>query len=291
MENQPLHIKFQNQYNPRSGFDLLALNELFERTNLDHSPYDHHLVEFFIIIFIRKGKGKHSIDFIDYDYSKGTLFTIRRDQIQKFYPNPEVDGHLLLFTTDFLVSFLERQESEKTLQLFNELLGSPKLQLSEKRFLKTQKQLKRIQEEYFEIHDGQSLGIIRSELQILIARLFRIKAQHDAVLYSHKHLSDFIRFQQLVEQNVTQYSTVAHYASEMGISTKSLNKITSTAVHKTAKAFLDEVHLKQIKRLLINSNRSIKEIAYESGFEEPTNFYKFFKRQTDLTPEQFRNTL
>ena len=66
MENQPLHIKFQNQQNPTSGFDIIALEDLFKRTNLDHNPYDHHLVEFFIILFIKKGHGKHSIDFTDY---------------------------------------------------------------------------------------------------------------------------------------------------------------------------------------------------------------------------------
>ena len=153
MESQPLHIKFQNQQNPKSGFDVIALEDLFKRTNLDHDPYDHHLVEFFIILFIKKGHGKHSIDFTDFEYSDGTIFTIRKDQIQKFYPNSKVKGNLLLFTNEFLVSFLEKQESEKTLQLFNELLGSPKLKLSEKRFSKTLQQLKRIQEEYFEEYE------------------------------------------------------------------------------------------------------------------------------------------
>ena len=81
---------------------------------------------------------------------------------------------------------------------------------------------------------------------------------------------------------------VSDYSDELGYSTKTLNKLTKATVHKTAKEFLDEIHLKQIKRLLINSTASIKEIAYQSGFDEPTNFYKFFKRTTGLTPEQFR---
>lgn len=290
MNHQPQHIKFQNKINPKSGFDLIALEDLLGRTNLDHNPCDHHLVEFFILIVIKKGKGRHAIDFKDYDYSEGTIFTVRKDQIQKFYANPDVEGNLLLFTNDFLVSFLEKQQAEKTLQLFNELLGSPKLQLPSKRFEKTLAQLNRIQEEYFEERDEHSLSIIRSELQILIARLFRMKSQHDNVLYSHKHLSDFIRFQKMVEQHITEHTKVSHYAAELGLSTKSLNKITKTTIHKTAKDFLDEIHLKQIKRLLINSNDSIKEVAYQSGFEEPSNFYKFFKRHTSITPEQFRSS-
>jgi len=290
VNRQPIHIKFQNRINPKSGFDLIRLEDLLNRTDLDHDPFDHHLVEFFILLIIKKGKGKHAIDFVDYEYSDGTLFTIRKDQIQKFYPNTKVEGSLLLFTNDFLVSFLEKQESDKTLQLFNELLGSPKLQLPSKRFQKTLEQLNRIQEEYFEEGDEHSLSIIRNELQILIARLFRIKSKHEALLYSHQHLSEFIRFQNMVESNITKHNKVSYYAAQMGLSTKSLNKITQNTIHKSAKDFLNEIHLKQIKRLLINSTNSIKEIAYYSGFEEPSNFYKFFKKHTQLTPEQFRNS-
>ena len=102
-------------------------------------------------------------------------------------------------------------------------------------------------------------------------------------------MSNFIKFQKLAEENIKEKSRVADYVKEMGLSTKSLNKITKETIHKTAKEFLDEIHLKQIKRLLINSKDSVKEIAYQSGFEEPSNFYKFFKRHTQVTPEQFRN--
>ncbi len=74
----------------------------------------------------------------------------------------------------------------------------------------------------------------------------------------------------------------------MGISTKKLNTFTKAIIHKSAKEFIDKICIKQIKRLLTNTNFSIKEIAYQMSFEETTNFYKYFKRQTSYTPEQFR---
>jgi len=89
-------------------------------------------------------------------------------------------------------------------------------------------------------------------------------------------------------QNVTNTTKVNDYAKMMAISAKTLNSISKSIVHKAAKEFIDEICIKQIKRLLINTPLSIKEIAYESGFEETTNFYKYFKRQVQMTPEQFR---
>ncbi len=289
MENQPLHIKFENQQRPRAGFDMLPLKSVFTRTDLDHDPTEYHLVEFYILIIVAQGTGSHCIDFKPYPYKKGTVFTIRKDQIHKFVANPEVSGTLLLFTNEFLVSYLEKLESQRTLQLFNELLGAPLLQLNLQEYQDTLAQLQRLEREYFEVGDAYSLNIIRSELQILIARLFRIKSRHETALSSVPRLNDFIRFQNLAEANITKKNKVSDYSKLLGASTKTLNKLTKSTVHKTAKEFLDEIHLKQIKRLLINSKNSIKEIAYQSGFEEPTNFYKFFKRHTQVTPEQFRS--
>ena len=78
------------------------------------------------------------------------------------------------------------------------------------------------------------------------------------------------------------------YAKELGFSTKKLNMVVQSIVQKPAKVFIDEILMLQIKRLLFNSQLSIKEIAYVSGFDEPSNLFKFFKRYNQSTPESFR---
>jgi len=289
MTNKPIHIPFSNEQNPNSHFDLLQLEEIFQRENLDHSLEQLHLVEFYIILIIKEGKGFHTIDFTDYECKKGTILTIRKDQIQKFKISNNFKGTLLLFTNDFLVSYLEKLEAQKTLQLFNELLGVPKIQLSNTESDEIFSIIEKINQEYFNINDVYSLGIIRSKLHILITQLFRIKSTQSQFLHHRKYLSDFIAFQELVEKNVIKTLKVKDYAQMMGVSTKTLNTITKSIISKSAKEFVDEICTKQIKRLLINTNQTVKEIAYTSGFEEIPNFYKYFKRQTKLTPEQFRH--
>lgn len=289
MTQNPIHIKFQNQQNPDATFDMIDLNEMFHRKDLKHSPFELHLVEFYLILVIEEGEGKHTIDFTEYSYKKNTLLTIRKDQIHKFFKNNKVKGTMLLFTDEFLVSYLEKLEALKSLQLFNEVLAVPKIQLSESESIEVLSIVKRINEEYFHRNDDYSFGVIRSELHILIAKLFRIKSKQHQLAPSRKYLSAFMKLQNLVEQHASKYNQVNYYAVMMGLSTKTLNTITQTIVHKTAKAFIDDICTKQIKRLLINTELSVKEIAYSSGFDEATNFYKYFKRQTQMTPEEFRS--
>lgn len=145
--------------------------------------------------------------------------------------------------------------------------------------------IERIKTEYFLTQGDYTFNIIRSELQILIAKLARNKNKQNPIKTTSKYLNEFIQFQTLVEKNVTQNAKVSYYAKEMGFSTKTLNTITQHTLSKSAKSFIDEIYIKQIKRLLLNTQHPIKEIAYQTGFEETTNLYKYFKKHIQLTPE------
>jgi len=77
----------------------------------------------------------------------------------------------------------------------------------------------------------------------------------------------------------------------MSISAKHLNVVVKTFTLNTAKYFIGQYVLLEIKRAIMSTNNSLKEIAYEMGFEEVTNFTKFFKKHTGLTPKVFKINL
>ncbi len=288
MKEDLVKVKFRNVVNPNSAFDLVTLEGLLSREYEDHSPENLHKVEFFILILITSGAGYHTIDFTDYKYEKGTILTIRKDQIHKFFKAPKSTGYLLLFKDEFLVSYLEKLEAQKSLQLFNELLGVPKIQLDETEFNTVVDIISRMALEYQRSFDRYSLGIIRSELHILTTKLYRIKTKRNQRLFEKKYLSEFIDFQKLVEAQVSSTTRVRDYADMMAVSTKTLNTISKSIINKTAKEFIDGIAIKQIKRQLINTPLSVKEIALSSGFEETSNFFKYFKNRVGMTPEEFR---
>ena len=122
----------------------------------------------------------------------------------------------------------------------------------------------------------------------MITKLYRIKSNKKLIIAQKQYLNEFVTFQNLIEQHVRTTIRVNDYARMMNCSTKTLNNISKSIINKTAKEFIDEISLKQIKRLLTNTSLSVKEIAFLSGFEETTNFYKYFKRLSQTTPEQFR---
>ena len=91
-------VQFTNQVHPNSSFDLLRLEDLYEKTDLDHNIESHHKVEFYLIFFVTEGQGTHTVDFKNHKISKGSMLSIRKDQIQKFDRRSSVKGFLPLFT-------------------------------------------------------------------------------------------------------------------------------------------------------------------------------------------------
>lgn len=281
------HIKFQNKKRPRFDFDLLKLEELLSR-RIEHDITQTHKIAFFHILLVTHGQGYHTIDFTDYKYKKGTLLTIRKDQMHRFFRSSNTKGYLLLFTEDFLVSHFGKTEVLRAFHLFNELLTSPKIELDKKDFMEVLMLVESIEAEYNEHNDEFSMAIVRSAMHMLIAKLFRIKSKNENKLHKRKYLDEFLQFQKLIEENCFKTRKAIDYAKMMHCTTKTLNNVSRAILDKSAKVLIDDIVVSQIKRLLINTQLSITEIAYAAGFEEPTNLYRYFKKRTNHSPETFR---
>ena len=286
MKKQFKEIKFDKS---TSGFqfDLVNFEDILKLTPIDHNQFEFHKISFYAILLITKNSGAYNLNFKDYRYKKGTLFTIRKDNIHKFYKS-KTKGILLVFTENFIVNYSNQLETAKTFLLFNEMLASPKLQLNNAEFDEIITLIALIKKEYFEVKDDYSANIIRKFVQVVITKLFRIKSKDNVVFDNHKYLSMFLQLQAFVEKDCFNHKKVSFYAKEMGVTSKTLNNVTQNIIHKSAKTLINEIVIIQSKRLIINSQDSLTEIAYQVGFDEPTNFFKYFRKYTGVSPSQFR---
>lgn len=106
-----------------------------------------------------------------------------------------------------------------------------------------------------------------------------------SIMYNKKLFEDFYV---LLSERLQYSRSVKYYADILQISPKKLNLITKRVYGKTAKEFIAEVLILDSIKLLIETPDSVKQISYSLGFTEPTNFNKFFKKKTSVTPQQYR---
>lgn len=101
----------------------------------------------------------------------------------------------------------------------------------------------------------------------------------------------FSAFKNHLEKHFAETRNAKDYAKMMGISYKHLNAVCKSITGSTAKACIDQFIILEAKRRLAISDISIKELTYTLGFDEPTNFVKFFKKHTLKSTSQFKKNL
>ena len=146
----------------------------------------------------------------------------------------------------------------------------------------------RIKKEYDAPDDNLTEEIIQSSLKIFLSLSERKRKKNQSTLSVSKYQIEFNQFQNLLNKYLFISRQVQFYANEMNMSSKKLNRITQELMGKPVKTYINDSLILEIKRLLMNTSLSIKEISYKIGFEDPTNFVKYFKKYTELTPIDFR---
>ncbi|HTE00413.1 MAG TPA: helix-turn-helix domain-containing protein [Mucilaginibacter sp.] len=133
------------------------------------------------------------------------------------------------------------------------------------------------------------LIMLLKRLIITITRLARAKYIPDTKLQDQR-LDVFRKFNLFVEGNFRTEHSVNYYARLLNKSPKTLSNIFALYNDKTPQQLIQERIIIEAKRLLYYTAKSVKQITYELGFEDPAYFGNFFKRHTALSPLDFRNS-
>lgn len=292
MKDEIPKISFLKKSKAQLEFQIFTISSLFSRKDkLDYPLNMPHRVEFYNILFITKGTGRHYIDFRPYNFMAGSLLFISKGQVHAFEVRPDIDGFLILFTDAFLSKNLIHSDMLSFYRLYNYHLHPPVMQSTETKGNIFSNIINEIYREY-KIQDT----FAKEEILRLLLKLLLLKAERKkrTLIREEKHSEWFLKFvvfRNELEKHFTETRNAKEYARIMNISYKHLNEICKSVTGETIKTFIDNFLILESKRRLAISGASVKEITYQLGFDEPTNFVKFFKKHTCQSPSQFRGTL
>lgn len=289
MKNELPKIQFESSFLEVKGIEIITLESLMERReSLSHYPEKPHQLEFYALAYYTAGQTKHLVDFVWHEAKSNTLLYLSKGQVNAFNFNEEVQGYLILFTETYFKKQLNKLPNTEVVRLFNSHLFSPKLQIPDNSNVKKYMELL-FAEFYNERETFNKANTIDALFTVLFSKLEQLKKFQTFHIKESDKLGQFLQFKSLVEQKYTQSRNADFYASKMRMSYKHLNSICKEIIDSTAKQFIDAFIVLEAKRRLINSSVKSTELAFDLGFEEPTNFVKYFKKKTGLTPNTFKN--
>ena len=263
------------------------MQSLYKRIpQLKHNPQEPHRVRFYHLIYITKGSGRHFIDFNYHPFRVGSFIFVRDNQVHAFDFKRQVQGQIILFTQQFLD---ETSISIRMPFVTSNLLSLSSPVLSVKSGLKDS--CTAILSELGRELESESCNnqIAQNLFSVLLLKLNRERpvSLYDSRL-SELQTMKFNHFIRLIEQHFYHSRDASFYAQKLHMTYKTLNKICKRACNQTPKHLIDAYTILEAKRRLVIDNTQIGQLAYELGFQEETNFTKYFKRKTLLSPSQFK---
>lgn len=284
-------ISFKKREDSKLEFEIFPLEHLFRRSpTLTLSIHQPHRVSFHQILFITQGTGKHFIDFKPYEFKEGNLVFISKGQVHAFETQQKYEGFLMLFTEGFITQNFIKSDVLSLNRLYNYYLGDPIIEPNQIGVQVFRSLVAEISKEFNYADNFAKEEILSLLLRVVLLKAERIKKTLFPLEKNANGFARFGAFQHLLEVHISESRNAQFYAEKLGISYKHLNEVCKRVTGSTAKEFIDQHLILEIKRILVVSNLSIKELAYEMSFEEPTNFAKFFKKHVGISPAQFRKS-
>ena len=143
--------------------------------------------------------------------------------------------------------------------------------------------------EEFETKDHVQGEMLRVMLKrLLIKSSLLIKEMREVTSLPNTQLEILRKFHVLVEQHYKEKHKVSDYADLLFKSPKTLSNVFKKAGYATPLTIINDRIILEAKRLLLFSNKSAEQIAYELGYNEGGHFSKFFKSHSGLPPVEYR---
>jgi len=254
-------------------------------------PHDDLLIphrkDHYLVIFMRQGGSRQWIDTTPYVLKDKTVYFLSPGQIIV------KEGTQLLWSTGiaFTKEFLTLQENDglQRLPLLQNRHNVNELLLSDSDVVFVEDVLSKINHENGDPGEWQQ-QMLSAYLVIFLTYLSRLYTQQ----YSKSKLSaDTLllrKFHAKIDECYKDLHEVANYASMLNISAGHLSEVVKEQSGKPAIKHIHERLVLEARRLLFHTNHSLKEIAFKLGFADASYFNRFFKRETGITPVDFRDS-
>jgi AraC family transcriptional regulator, transcriptional activator of pobA len=263
--------------------------EVFDANRHFSVKYPHRH-DFFEVLYLLKGSGFHVIDTNKYEIKPPCVFFLSPGQAHKLELSNDIEGFIFIFTADFYLLNRSNQNSLIEFPFFYTIhQDNPPLLLENEGdicFLETLFRQSIVEKLLVGVYAQEML---RSILDLILTTCAARYQVSENTLNKGKGQILVKRFFHLVEENHQKNLSLSDYSAMIGVTPNHLTQTVKLLTGKTSSQIIKAKQLLEIKRLLVHTNLSVSEIANQLNFEDQSYFTKFFKRETGITPVQFRS--
>lgn len=262
-------------------FYLDIKNNVFERNSISKGKHFLYQSLHYTIIYIEKGKGEVNIDDNVYPIGSNSLFVLTPGQLYSLNNIKNIKAYRIDFSEKILLEI----DQPFVYKLHFDILHRYNRITIHTEESTIQEYFKLIHQEFNHKMDYINKNLLR---QLLICILYKIEKLLTHTFTYQKNETLEIQFKKMVDLHFKEWHHLHNYLQQLNTSRKHIDKIIFQKYKKRPTDLIDEKLINQSKMLLQYSEHSIKHISIYLGFTDVSNYCKFFKIHTGVTPNEYR---
>jgi AraC family transcriptional regulator, transcriptional activator of pobA len=274
-----------------AAFDFIHIETIASRSSVhDWTIRAHRHRNLFQVLLIEKGGGELSFEAATMPFSAPAAILVPATTAHGFRFQPALtDGWVVSFTED-VADALGDQSGEAMARL-KMVAADPLLPLADAAEVKRLSALcAELNEEASLAREGFRLAM-RGLLALIVIEVVRLavsRSRSGAVTLSRKD-ARVEQLRLLLDEHFRKERLIRFYAQRLAMTPDRLNDHVKRATGVTAGHMIRQRVLTEAKRQLVFTTQAIHEIAYDLSFSDPSHFTRFFRKQTGMTPQAFRD--
>ena len=259
----------------------------FENHLTTHSFIEEpHRHDFYVLVLFTAGTGIHEIDFDKYKVRAGSAFVLQPGQMHHWSLSHDVAGYVVFYSKEMYNLYFGQKDIDNFPFYFS-VRAKSEIILSSDETAALQPYFELILHEAISKKDWSHDKIMNllDTIHIELARKYSSSSANVLVPYSNK----IKQLSQLIEMNFIEQKAASFYADALNISLKHLNRICNESLKKTTTQVITERVMLEAKRMLMNKNLTVSEVASRLGYDDYSYFVRLFKKNSLMTPVAFRN--
>lgn len=245
-----------------------------------------HQLTFFDVMLLRRGRGRLLQEDRWYPVRPGTVVFHSAGEHRRWLLGAEAEGLVLFFTEEFLLSFLQDAGFVRALPFFRP--DAPRtMALEERERAWMEERLHGMRDEILRPRWGRTPVLQATCFEVLV-RLARAYRQQEGTERTRLPGALTTRFQRCVETGFREERRVSRYARRLGVTRGHLNDVVRGDLGRPPGEILRARVLREARRLLLQTELSVTEVARRCGFDDPSYFGKYFRRYVGRPPGAYR---
>ncbi|WP_242579256.1 helix-turn-helix domain-containing protein [Streptomyces sp. MST-110588] len=240
-----------------------------------------HRHTFYEIVYVTGGEGTHVIDLARWPLCPPHLCVIVPGQVHYWDGVRGLCGQVVLFTEDFLVAHPADRHALATLAERPWLCPGPA------EAVRLSALMGEMVREFAERAEGH-VSVLQAYAHILLTCALRLPGARRPQVPTSRSALVAREFTRLLGRPAAFGRTVGSYADELGVSLSYLTEAVKRGTGRTPGQIIRHAQTVEAKRLLTVTRLTVAQVARRTGFGDPAYFCRFFRRETGLSPGDFR---